>query len=139
MVKVVVDANILVSFLLTEGKKISLLIDWWEEKKIQVLVNDEIGVEYKQVAERLINRRLVDPGKVTALMGNLETEAVRVPSTSVVAKSADPKDNRYLACAIDGKADYLITGDKKHLLPLQQIGKTKIVSPAEFVKLISTR
>ena len=137
MVKVVVDANILVSFLLTEGETISRLIDWWEEEKIQVLVNDEIGVEYKQVAERLINRRLVDPGKVTALMRNLETEAVRVPSTSVVAKSADPKDNRYLACAIDGKADYLITGDKKHLLPLRRIGKTKVVSPAEFVELIS--
>lgn len=137
MVRAVVDANILVSFLLTGGETISRLIDWWEEERIQLLVNDEIGMEYKQVSERLISRGLVDPGKATALMRNLETEAVRVPSISVVAKSADPKDNRYLACAVDGEADYLVTGDKKHLLPLKQIGKTKIVSPAEFVELIS--
>lgn len=137
MVRVVVDTNILVSFLLTGGETISRLVDWWEEEKIQLLVNDEIGVEYKQMAEKLVSRRLVDSGRAAALMRNLETEAVRVPSISVVAKSADPKDNRYLACALDGGADYLVTGDKKHLLPLKQIGRTKIVSPAEFVELIS--
>jgi putative PIN family toxin of toxin-antitoxin system len=37
-----------------------------------------------------------------------------VPELSVVAN--DPKDNMVIATAVVGKADYLVTGDRRHLL-----------------------
>ena len=43
------------------------------------------------------------------------------------------EDNNILECAIVSKATYLITGDKKHILPLKKIEKTRIVSAREFV------
>lgn len=48
-----------------------------------------------------------------------------------------PPDNKILACAVAAKADYLISGDKKHLLLLKKIKNIPIVSPDQFLKLIS--
>ena len=44
----------------------------------------------------------------------------------------DPADNRVLECAAEARADYLITGDKRHLLPLKKFQGTKIVMPRDF-------
>lgn len=56
-------------------------------------------------------------------------DLIDVESTITVCR--DPKDNFLLALAKDGKADYLITGDKD-LLDLQKFGKTKIITIANF-------
>jgi predicted nucleic acid-binding protein len=44
-----------------------------------------------------------------------------------------------LECALAGEADYLVTGDKKHLLPLRQFRGIRIISPAEFLKRLAPR
>ncbi|NJN72953.1 MAG: putative toxin-antitoxin system toxin component, PIN family [Limnothrix sp. RL_2_0] len=48
--------------------------------------------------------------------------------------SRDPKDNKFLELAVDGNADYLITGDQD-LLILHPFQKTQIITPAQFLKL----
>ncbi len=45
-------------------------------------------------------------------------------------------DNRILECAIEGKADYIISGDKHHILPLKKFQKIRILSPSQFLKSI---
>jgi predicted nucleic acid-binding protein len=49
---------------------------------------------------------------------------------------ADAADAKILACAVAGKADAIVTGDKKHLLPLKRYRGIPIVSPAEFLEQI---
>lgn len=48
---------------------------------------------------------------------------------------ADSSDNRFLECAVEAKANYLISGDNKHLLPLKNFRGIKITSPGEFLEL----
>src|SRR3954470_3206887 len=48
----------------------------------------------------------------------------------------DPKDNPVVATAVAGKADYLVTGDRTHLLPLGEYQGVRIVSPREFLGLL---
>ena len=55
---------------------------------------------------------------------------------SVVAQ--DPDDNRILECALSGTADYIITGDKRHLIPLKSFRGIPIMSPAEFARIFHT-
>ena len=43
-------------------------------------------------------------------------------------------DNRILECAVSGKVNYLITGDKKHILPLGSIKGIPIITIAEFLR-----
>ena len=51
---------------------------------------------------------------------------------SIVTICRDSKDNFLLALAKDGKADYLLTGDKD-LLELKKFGKTKIEKITTFI------
>lgn len=63
----------------------------------------------------------------------LKFAKVILPDKKVHLIRAKKDDNRILECAMSAKADYLITGDKKHILPLGEVGKTRIISPAEFL------
>ena len=45
----------------------------------------------------------------------------------------DPDDNPILAMALESKADFLVTGDKRDLLSMRRVGQTPIVSAAEFL------
>lgn len=47
---------------------------------------------------------------------------------------ADPKDNKIIECAVVGKADYVVSGDK-HLLDIKEYDKIKIISPKEFLEI----
>jgi uncharacterized protein len=48
----------------------------------------------------------------------------------------DPKDNPVVATAVAGKADYLVTGDRAHLLPLGEYRGVRTVSPRAFLALL---
>jgi putative PIN family toxin of toxin-antitoxin system len=52
---------------------------------------------------------------------------------SVRDMTGDPEDDMVLECAIKADADYIISGDKKHLLPLGQYAGIPILSPPEFL------
>ncbi len=55
----------------------------------------------------------------------------KLPALHVVP--LDPKDNMVVATAVAARADYLVTGDKRHLLPLGEYEGIKIIAPREFL------
>jgi predicted nucleic acid-binding protein len=63
------------------------------------------------------------------------TKTVHPKNKVSVIKEKDD-DNRILECAIEGRVQYLISGDRKHLFPLKEYQKIKILSPGEFLKLL---
>lgn len=56
------------------------------------------------------------------------------PTERLSVIEEDPDDNKFLECALGGKADYLITSDR-HLLKLGDFSGTKICKPTQFLKL----
>jgi predicted nucleic acid-binding protein len=62
---------------------------------------------------------------------NIETYIDLVEVKSSIKICRDPKDNFLLALAKDGKANFLLTGDKD-LLILEKFEKTKIITIAKF-------
>jgi len=136
--RVVIDANIFVSFLLTRGETISSVFDLWIKNEFVLLVTEEIILEISQVINRLLADKLIEASQGYSLLRRLRKESQMVTVVSQVNVSPDKKDNRYLAAALDGQADFLVTGDRKHLLPLKKFHQTKIVSPKEFVNLLKS-
>ena len=132
--KVILDANVFVSFLLTHSPTISKIVQSWKNSEFTLLVSDEIMLEYKQVLVRLVEKGIILAGHADSLFEEILKESLNIQVTSEVEESLNRKDNRYLSCAKDGKANYLVTGDKKHLLKLKVFEKTRIVSPKEFVE-----
>jgi predicted nucleic acid-binding protein len=57
-----------------------------------------------------------------------------LPALRVVA--GDPKDDPIIATAVVAKADYLVTGDRAHLLPIREYQGIRIVSPREFLEVL---
>jgi predicted nucleic acid-binding protein len=54
-----------------------------------------------------------------------------------IACYSDPDDNMVLECAVIGQANYIVTGDKKHLLPLNNYQGIKIINAADFLTIIN--
>jgi predicted nucleic acid-binding protein len=57
-----------------------------------------------------------------------------VPEIRVVA--ADPKDDPIIATAVAAAADYLVTGERAHLLPIGEYRGVQIVSPRAFLTIL---
>lgn len=79
---------------------------------------------------------LVTPPRQAQFLAHVRSLAtvVDVHTTLDVVKD-DPPDNQVLACAKDGHAAYVVTGNK-HLLALQVFEGIKIVTPDEFLKVL---
>ena len=62
------------------------------------------------------------------------TKKFEQETKSLEKESRDPNDNIFLTLAVKSKADYIISVDKD-LLELRSVGKTKIVTPREFMNV----
>ena len=56
--------------------------------------------------------------------------------TEIATDCSDPKDNKFLSLALSVKADFLVTGDRKHLISMHPYRGIPIVSEADFVQLM---
>ncbi len=133
--RVVLDTNLLVSYLLTKGKTMTRIIDYWENGDIVAIVSPPIIEELVEVVQRprLKQHMTVDPQVVIDL---ILSDAIQTPGDlAFPGASRDPKDDKFLACAVEGEAAYLVSGDED-LLSLKHFQGVSIVRPADFVRLI---
>ena len=138
MLRVVVDANVIVSGLISSKGPSSEIIKAWEEKKIAVLITKPILDEICEVLERPSVRKYhhLTTEEIQEFCSQIEQFAVFVkPASKSVKVPIDPDDIMFLDCALSGQAEFLVTGDKE-LLALEKFGETKIVNPANFLKAI---
>ena len=133
MTKAVFDTNVYISATLFGGipKKLILLAF---EGKFQLFTSGDILTEISGVLAKKFNYSQKRISQVLDAIGNI-ARTVKPSKTVDVVKSW-PSDNRILECAVTAKANYLVTGDKKHLLPLKKYQSIQIVSPEEFLKII---
>jgi predicted nucleic acid-binding protein len=57
------------------------------------------------------------------------------PGERIHLVEAMDDDNRILECAVAARADYLVMGDREHLLPLRSVRGIPIITPAAFIEL----
>ena len=93
-----------------------------------------ILTEYEEVVNRLAARY---PSRLATdwLSAIREAGHLFVPEP-LPAATADPDDEMFIECAVAAKANYLVTGDKAHLLHLKQAGGVPIVGVSDFLCLL---
>ena len=64
----------------------------------------------------------------------VEARSLMIETASVITDSVDPDDNRFLVLAVDGQADAIVSGDRKHLLPLHPYRGIPILTPRDFAE-----
>ena len=129
--RLVLDSNIWISALVFGGKPREIL-EMATKGLIDVVVSDDILEEIKGV---LAGKKFQYPAKIVrALVGEIEDLAeLADPAQKIEVVTEDPEDNRVLECAVESRADAIVSGDS-HLLALRGLGRIKIVRPDGFLR-----
>lgn len=136
--RIVVDTNILVSATFWTGIPFRI-IECAEENLFELLLSKAIIDEfievlnYKEIQEKVRGRHLEMTHTIEKL---ISIASIVEPREKIKAVKDDPDDDKVIECAVEGKADYIVSRDK-HLLRLKEFRGIKIASPEEFVKLIA--
>jgi len=91
--------------------------------------------KFIQVAQRPKFKKFFKQKDVNLLIDLLDLHAELITVISKIEACCDTKDNFLLSLAVDGKADYLLTGDKD-LLALKHIKRTRIQTLTDFLNKI---
>jgi putative PIN family toxin of toxin-antitoxin system len=136
MLKVVFDTNIIISAFNFGGKPAEV-VKLGVDRKIKNIISEFILSEARNV---LLSKFLWTQEEAEAAISTIMkfSETVNPPKESIDIISACPPDNRILECAVEGGADYIISGDR-HLKDLQEFQGIKIVDPATFLAAIKNQ
>ena len=127
--KVIVDTNLLISFLI--GKELQTHKDLIVTKRIKLITTDQLIHELKSVTSREKLKKYFDQNKVSELISLLDVVSDKVKIKKIEPICRDPKDDFLLALSKESKADFLITGDKD-LLDIGVYGRTEILTVKKF-------
>lgn len=133
MLRVVLDTNVLVSAIISEGKSRELL-RMGIAKQFSIVTSDLILKELVVVLRRPKFKTSQDEVQrvIVALMRT--AEVVNVTSKFKAVKE-DPKDDMVVETAYDGNADMIVTGDS-HLLALNNFKEIKIISVEKMLSCL---
>lgn len=132
MLRVVIDTSTLVSYVLTKSPLLSRLIDSWHLGAYTLVTSPETRAELAQVLDRPVLRRRAKVS-LEEMTAGFERYAETVPGlVSLSGACRDPKDDKFLACAFEARAHYLVSSDGD-LLDLRWYRDTAIVNPGQFL------
>lgn len=134
--KVVFDTNVVASASFWRGPPWGCLAAW-AQGRCEAVVSPPLLAEYHETVEKL---RLEYPGNpfVDWAQTLAESATLVFPLDRATGATPDPGDEMVLECALAAEADYIVSGDKKHLLSLREFRGIQIVSPADFLRLLSS-
>jgi len=131
--RVVFDTNVYISIFAFPEKPVGSLLDLAVIGAIDLFVCPFILEEFRRVAElkfgfedeqiNFFEDRILEAGELVN------------PSEKVAIIESHEEDNRILECAVAAEADYLVSGDRRHLIPLKKFRGTSIIQPADFLRL----
>jgi uncharacterized protein len=67
--------------------------------------------------------------QIEEFLVDVATELAPTPKTSPDAITGDPDDDLILACAIEARVDVVVSGDRRHLLPVGTHQGVRIIRP----------
>ena len=126
--KIVVDTNVIISGVFFNGLPYRFLNEI-VSNEIEIVASEEIINEYYNISEELVKSKT---GKFNKELFDIVIDKIKIINTQTkINVCRDPDDNKFLECAVDGRAIYVVSGDKD-LLTIQQYQGVLIVSVADY-------
>jgi len=133
-VRAVLDTNIVASASFWRGKPFSILTAW-ARGKFTAVVSPQMLSEYFETIGELA-ARYPKKSRTEWAEGLTASADLVFPTDRATGAVKDPDDEIVLECALAGRADYIISGDKTHLLALREWRGIKLVSADAFLALL---
>jgi putative PIN family toxin of toxin-antitoxin system len=134
-VRAVIDTNLLISAIFWPGKPKQLL-NQVRRGTITFLTSEILLAELKEVLTREDKPFKLSAEESERVLSVIRNLAEIIEPHSSVTVCRDDADNRVLECALDGRADWIITGDR-HLLELESFVGIEIATVATFLSTVT--
>jgi putative PIN family toxin of toxin-antitoxin system len=138
--RVVLDTNVFVSGLISPQGFPAAILRALQAGRFTLLSSPVINEEIIEVLNRPhirdrygLGDRIFD---VSLILWEVAELVIHLPEVKVCR---DPDDDKFLATAVGGKADYLVTGDVGDLIQLREYKGVTVVSPRDFISRLKTR
>jgi uncharacterized protein len=122
------DTNLLVSAFIAGGPP-SRVIEASIDGRIELVLADPVIDELERVVTLKLGfepERLHD---ITALLTDISVARIGAPTQQVEAITGDPDDDVVLACGVSAGVQVIVSGDRRHMLPVREHRGIRIVSP----------
>jgi uncharacterized protein len=129
--RLVIDTNVLVSAALKSESLQRTTLILAITRPARLYVSQPILEEYAEVLSR--SELAIRKGLRSQLLQLIRNRAHLVVPSRRIEITSDPDDNIFIECADRARADFLVTGNRRHFPPYWK--STKTVSPREFVSL----
>jgi putative PIN family toxin of toxin-antitoxin system len=127
--RLVVDTNVLVSAALKPDGLQRTVILLAITKPARLYVSSAILSEYREVLSRPELR--IRKGLRQQLLQLIRNRSHLVAPPRLLQVTKDPGDNKFLECADRARADYLVTGNRRHFPEFWK--QTKVITSREFI------
>ena len=131
--KVVIDTNVVISGVFFNGTPRKVLKMWFENR-FSVACCEEILEEYEKTLIKLM-AKYSHPSRIDEIISILVKNMEMIENVYHGRYSRDPKDDKFINCALSASAEYIISGDED-LLVLKKVGKINILPPSKFAEII---
>jgi putative PIN family toxin of toxin-antitoxin system len=129
--KIILDTNVFISGIFFRGPP-SQILENWQKQRFQIVLSEHILIEYQRVAEELSYKYpQVDIAPIIELV-TIYGQLIDTKSIDI-SLCEDPDDDKFIECAVAGKCDIIVSGDK-HLLKLSGYKGIKVLKPRGFVE-----
>jgi putative PIN family toxin of toxin-antitoxin system len=138
MIRAVLDANVVVSAVLSPRGIPARILDAWRAEAFDLVLSDAILTEISRVLRypKIVKYHHWSEARLQAFLDDFAHLAILTPGElTLTVITDDPPDNRYLECAVEGQAAYLISGDQL-LLSVGTYQGISILTPRAFLKLL---
>lgn len=132
--RVVLDTNVYISIFANPKGKLGTIWEHGLRGTYTILISPYIVAELAGVLREKFKWQEEDV-KARAKRFARMAEIIQ-PKTVPNVIETEPADNHILACALSGKADLIVSGDRRHLLPLKEYEGIHIVRPVDFLRIL---
>src|SRR4030042_3192196 len=141
MIRVVLDTNVLISALISKKsaaplklykafttQQFLLITSTSIIEEVEDVINRENIIKYHKLSSKQ-RKQLIEQ---LLLLSYVTLGAIATGEILIVK---DPKDDKFIYAALEGNADYIVSGDN-HLLDLKTYKDIKIVTPSKFLEIV---
>jgi putative PIN family toxin of toxin-antitoxin system len=135
--RAVVDTHVLVSGIIAPHGAPRRILEAWHAGQFTLVTSEAIMAEVARVLRhpRIRDRYSLTEDDVATVVDSLRMDKV-VAGLYEVQRSVDPADEVFLACALEGLAKYVVSGDR-HLLKIGSYHGVLAVTPRHFAALLA--
>ena len=132
--KIVLDSNVLISGVVFGGVPRKIL-EYWIEGEFDILLSDSVFEEYDHVIRR--KKFQIDYITIQNVLEYIAKDGKWIQVKTQIEIVKDKTDNKFFSLAIDGQADYLVSGDALVVETKQEI--VRVLTPKAFLEVINQK